>query len=38
MLSQIESEILQAGKNIDQGTIGHQLGLTKIVSLKIHLG
>jgi len=37
MFKTIDSEMQQAERNIAQGTIGHQLGLTKMVSLKMHL-
>ena len=32
----IDSELLQAERNIEQGVLGRQLGLTKMVGLKMH--
>jgi len=32
----VQTEMDQALRNIDQGILGQQLGLTKIVSLKMH--
>jgi len=37
MFSQIDTEIEQVQRNKDQGVIGRQLGLTKVVSMKMHV-
>ena len=36
MFSQIDTELDQAARNVAQGEIGRQLGLTKMVGLKMH--
>ena len=37
MFSQIDTEIEQVERNKDQGVLGRQLGLTKVVSMKMHV-
>ena len=37
MFAQIDTEIDQVNRNKDQGVIGRQLGLTKVVSMKMHV-
>lgn len=37
MFAQIDTEIEQVQRNKDQGVIGRQLGLTKVVSMKMHV-
>ena len=37
LFAQIDEELLQGQKNIDQGVMGRQLGVTKAVSMKLHL-
>jgi len=37
MFTQIDTEIEQVQRNKDQGVIGRQLGLTKVVSMKMHV-
>ena len=36
MFAEIDEELDQAARNVDQGEIGRQLGLTKMVALKMH--
>ena len=36
MFDEVESELAQAQRNVDQGELGRELGLTKMVSLKMH--
>ena len=37
MFAQIDEELAQGEKNIDQGVMGRQLGVTKAVSMKLHM-
>ena len=37
MFAQLETEIEQTEKNTGQGVLGRQLGLTKVVSMKLHM-
>ena len=37
MFAQLDTEIEQTQKNTGQGVLGRQLGLTKVVSMKLHM-
>ena len=37
MFAQIDTEIEQVERNKDQGVLGRQLGLTKVVNMKMHV-
>ena len=37
MFAQIDTEIEQVKRNKDQGVLGRQLGVTKVVSMKMHV-
>ena len=37
IFAELDKELDQIGKNIGQGVLGRQLGLTKVVSMKLHV-
>ena len=38
LFSQIKNEILQGERNAKQGNLGRQLGVSKVLEIKVHMG